>query len=119
MAVLGVLCVLAMIGLGIAQIYLGTLGIHYHFGYFWASVAIFVGIVMRIGLPFSIGAYFGAVDVMGWPWYVGVALMVPGLLLIFPAIVVEFCRNLFNGTPPLFKSKREEDETIIDHDETK
>ena len=37
-------------------------------------------------LPITIGSYFGAVDVMGWDWYVGLAIAAPGLYFVAAAL---------------------------------
>jgi len=69
MAALGVFGFLIFIGVGIAQAYVGFLGIEYHFGEVWGWVAIGAAFILRIMFPLTIATYFGAVDVLGWPWY--------------------------------------------------
>lgn len=78
---------IGFIAVGIAQFVLGYMGIEYHFGMWAALAAVAVGVFLRIVLPLSIGSYFGAVDVMGWEWYVGVLIAAPGLLFIVPSMV--------------------------------
>ena len=112
MAALGRVGFLIFLGVGIAQMYVGFLGIDYHFGELWAWGAIGLAFFLRIMFPLTIGTYFGAVDVLGWPWYGGVALAAPGLLFILPAMVTSVLETVF-------KPKQKASETIIDQDEFK
>lgn len=79
---------IALIVVGLLQITLGFAGIEYHLGGFWAFAAIVAALWLRFLLPVTIGSYFGAVDVMGWEWYVGVAIAAPGLLFVAPSMVM-------------------------------
>lgn len=79
---------IALIVVGLLQITLGFAGIEYHLGGFWAFAAIVAALWLRFLLPVTIGSYFGAVDVMGWEWYVGVAIAAPGLLFVVPSMVM-------------------------------
>ena len=72
---------------GAVQIYIGFLGIEYHLGTAWAWAAIGIAFGLRIMLPLTIGTFFGAISVMGWPWYGALALAAPGLLFVVPALV--------------------------------
>lgn len=78
----------ALIAVGLVQLGLGFAGIEYHLGVFWAFAAIVVAFWFRILLPITIGSFFGVVDVMGWPWYIGVAVALPGLMFIAPSMVM-------------------------------
>lgn len=69
------------------QFYLGFVGIEYHFGTLAALAALALAFMLRITFPITIGSFFGATDVMGWPWYIGVLIAIPGLLLIIPGMV--------------------------------
>jgi len=73
--------------LGIGQLWLGYVGIDYHLGFLAAGAAIAAAIFFRFMLPISIGSFFGAVDVMGWPWWGGVLVAAPGLVFLVPALV--------------------------------
>ena len=84
---LGILGFIFFFLFGIAQIYVGMLGIDYHFGSFWAYFAVFLAIFLRILLPVTIGSYFGAVDVLGWEWFFALAFATPGIIFILPATV--------------------------------
>jgi hypothetical protein len=79
---------IALIAVGVVQLALGFAGIEHHLGAFWAFAALVVAFGFRILLPITIGSFFGAVDVMGWPWYLGVAIALPGLMFIAPSMVM-------------------------------
>ena len=81
---------LAMLALGVAQIWLGFVGIEHHLGVWWATGAVALAFVVRIMLPLTIGTYFGAVDVLGWPWWVGVLVAAPGIIFMVPALIAWF-----------------------------
>ena len=46
--------------------------------------------------PLTIGTYFGVVDVLGWDWYLGVIIALPGVLFILPGLVTVIFQSLFN-----------------------
>ena len=80
---------------GAAQIYLGYIGIEYHFGFWVALGAIAAAFGLRIMLPITIGSFFGAVDVLGWPWWGGLLVAAPGLLFIAPVMVMAALEPIF------------------------
>jgi hypothetical protein len=84
------------LAVGAVQIYGGFVGIEYHFGTGWAWGAIAVGMVFRLMLPLTIGTFFGALDVCGWPWYGALLLAAPGLLFVLPAMVTAAFEGLRN-----------------------
>lgn len=86
-ASLGTVGIILFLLFGLAQLFVGTWGIDYHFGAFWATVAFILAIVFRFTLPVTIGSYFGAINVLGWDWYFALAFAAPGLLFILPATV--------------------------------
>ena len=47
--------------------------------------------------PLTIGTFFGALDVFGWPWFGALALAAPGLLFIVPAMITSAIANLTNS----------------------
>ena len=111
MAAFGVLGGILFLVVGIVQIYVGYIGIEYHLGSGFAIGALFLGFFFRIMFPLTIGTFFGALDVWGWPWYGALAFAAPGLLFIVPALVTgaistlvekknysNFSNN-FNSTP--------------------
>lgn len=84
---MGVFVVIGILSVGVIQLILGFMGLEHLLG-LWAS---FLGVALvftlRIFLPMTIGAWFGAVEVLGWPWWAGVLVVAPGLLFIAPAMV--------------------------------
>ena len=112
MAALGILGFFIFIVVGLAQAYVGFLGIEYHFSAIWGWVAIGAAFVLRIMFPLTIATYFGAVDVLGWPWYAGILLAAPGLLFVAPAMITAVLSTVF--------SKEQDAKSMtIDHDEKK
>lgn len=89
---------LALIVIGLVQLALGFVGIEHHFGVYWAVAALVVAFWFRFLLPITIGSYFGAVDVMGWEWYVGVAVAAPGLFFVLPGMVMAALESLKQGS---------------------
>ena len=110
MAAFGVLGFLIFILVGIGQAYVGFLGIEYHFGEIWGWVAIGAAFILRIMFPLTIATYFGAVDVLGWPWYGALALAAPGLLFAAPAMITAVI-----GT--VFSKEQNAKSMTIDHDD--
>jgi len=82
---------------GIIQIFVGYIGIEYHLGSGFAIGALILGFVFRIMFPLTIGTFFGALDVFGWPWFGALALAAPGLLFIVPAMITSAIANLTNS----------------------
>jgi len=79
---------LLVISFGLAQIVIGFLGIEYHLGFYVGVVFLILAFVFRFMLPLTIGAYFGAVDVLGWEWYMALIFALPGILLMFPVLIM-------------------------------
>lgn len=89
-----------MIGMtiyGIAQIWAGYIGIDHHLGAGWAIGAVVVTFLFRFSLPITIGSFFGAMNVWGWPWYGALIFAAPGLafmaLMIPGALASLFKKN--------------------------
>ena len=95
MAAFGALGGILFLLVGIVQIYVGYIGIEHHLGVGFAIGALVIGFVFRIMFPLTIGTFFGALDVWGWPWYGALALAAPGLLFIVPALVTSAISTLF------------------------
>jgi hypothetical protein len=95
MAAFGVLGGILFLIVGVVQIYVGYIGIEYHLGSGFAFGALFLGFFFRIMFPLTIGTFFGAMSVWGWPWYGAAALAAPGLLFIVPALVTTAIGSLF------------------------
>lgn len=91
---MGLFLWIAFLCVGIFQIYLAWHGVEYHWGT-WAAVGVIgASFFFRFILPISIGAYIGAVDVMGWEWWVGLLIAAPGLLFLIPAVLVEMMDSI-------------------------
>ena len=73
--------------IGLVQIVVGYLGIEYHLGSGWAIGLVITSIFFRISFPLTIGTFFGALDVLGWPWYGALILTLPGVLLMVPGAI--------------------------------
>lgn len=76
---------------GVAQIWAGYIGIDHHLGTGWAIGAVVVAILFRFSLPITIGSFFGAMNVWGWPWYGAFIFAAPGLAfmaLMIPALTL-------------------------------
>ena len=84
---LGCLWMILLMALGLGYAWLGVVGIEHHLGWGWALGAILLVFLARITLPITIGVYFAVVDVIGWPWWAGLLIAAPGIVLIVPANV--------------------------------
>ena len=73
--------------IGLVQIVVGYLGIEYHLGSGWAIGLVIASIFFFISFPLTIGTFFGALDVLGWPWYGALILTLPGVLLMVPGAI--------------------------------
>lgn len=92
---LGFLLFPFFLAIGAVQIYLGSLGIAHFLGFIGTVVVLVAALLLRILLPLSIGSYFGATVVMGWPWWVGLLIAAPGLIFILPSIVMMALEPIF------------------------
>jgi hypothetical protein len=81
---------------GLAQLYLGYVGIEDWLGSGWALGALALAFLVRIMLPLTIGTYLAMTNVFGYEWWVGVLVVAPGLLLIVPAMVTGVFSKVFN-----------------------
>lgn len=79
--------VVFFLGFAIAQGAIGFLGVEYHFGSGWAIGVLVLAFVFRFTLPLTIGTFFGALDVFGWPWYGALLITLPGLLFMVPGAI--------------------------------
>ena len=73
------LLIIGMLALAMAQLVAGYLGIQHHLGTVVAVLAVLAAFVLKFTLPLTIGAFFGAMNVWGWPWYGALAFALPGL----------------------------------------
>ena len=76
---------LAGLSVGVVQLWLGWIGIEHHLGEWAAVVAVLAVFFLRLMLAMTIGTYFGAVDVIGWPWWTGILIADPGIVFVIPA----------------------------------
>ena len=79
--------VLLMLGIGLAQMVIGYIGIDYHLGAGWAIGAVVLALVFRFSLPLTVGTFFGAMDVFGFSFIVSLLITLPGLLLMVPGAI--------------------------------
>ena len=105
MAALGIFGFIIFLGVGVVQIYAGFIGIEYHLGYWWAIAAVGASFLLRIMLPLTIGTFFGALDVWGWPWYGAAALAAPDKKPVIGvgAPVYTSGVHMWNGTNAILK----------------
>ena len=80
---------------GIAQIYLGYVGIEDWLGSAWALCALGLAFFARIMLPLTVGTYLAMTSVYGYDWWIGAIVAAPGLLLIVPAMVTDILSKVF------------------------
>lgn len=92
---MGALFILVMIA-GLAQLYLGYIGIEDWLGSAWALGALGLAFFARIMLPLTIGTYLAMTNVYGFEWWIGAIVAAPGLLLIVPALVTDTLSKVFN-----------------------
>ena len=96
----GTFGVIAFLLIGIVQIYAGYLGIEYHLGSGWAIAAVIASLFFQFPIVLTVGTFFGALDVWGWPWFGALIFAMPGLLFVAPgvfAVAVGGLVNLFKG----------------------
>ena len=96
----GTFGVIAFLLIGIVQIYAGYLGIEYHLGSGWAVAAVIASLFFQFPIVLTVGTFFGALDVWGWPWFGALIFAMPGLLFAAPGVVgvaVGGLLNLFKG----------------------
>ena len=79
--------VILMLGIGLAQMVIGYIGIEYHFGAGWAIGAVVLALMFRFSLPLTVGTFFGAMDVFGFSFIVALLITLPGLLLMIPGAI--------------------------------
>ncbi len=92
---------LLMLGIGLAQMVIGYIGIDYHFGAGWAIGAVVLALMFRFSLPLTVGTFFGAMDVFGFSFIVSLLITLPGLLLMVPGAIAAGIAGLASS----FKSK--------------
>ena len=78
---------LFVLAIGIAQLVIGFMGIEFYIGTIGAVIVVALCFMFRFSLPVTIGTFFGALEVLDWPWYYALLITLPGLLLIIPASI--------------------------------
>lgn len=71
----------------LVQLGVGWSGIEHLAGWGWALAVCLLAVATRFTLPLTIGVFFGARDVFGWHWLAALALALPGLLVMIPAVL--------------------------------
>lgn len=92
---MAILMIVIMIA-GVAQLYLGYVGIEDWLGSGWALGALALAFFARIMLPLTVGTYLAMTNVYGYEWWVAAIVAAPGLLLILPAMVSDTFSKFFN-----------------------
>jgi hypothetical protein len=85
---LGIFGFIVFLVVGITQAAIGYMGIEHYFGTIAAVIALIAAVYWRLMLPLTVGTFFGAMEVLGWPWYFALLITAPGLLFVVPAVVV-------------------------------
>ena len=113
MAALGIFSGIAFLLVGIVQIFVGYIGIEYHLGTGFAIGALALGFLFRVMLPLTIGTFFGAMNVWGWPWYGAAALAAPGLMFMLPALITGAVGTLLTSKKQSNPSENYRNETSV------
>lgn len=90
-----VLALLLFFGYGFTQLYAGYLGMEKLAGAWWAAGVVVAAVFFQFGLPLSIGAFYGAISIWGWPWWIAFPFVAPGLALNLLMVPGKMAR-LFN-----------------------
>lgn len=77
-----------IVGLSLANIVVGFMGIENEWGFGWAVGAIFLALLFRFTLPLTIGAFYGALNIFGWHWFFALLFAAPGLALLIPGSMI-------------------------------
>lgn len=80
--------IIAILILGVVQLYLGYIGIEDWLGFGWALGALALAIFARIMLPLTIGTYFAITNVYGYDWWLGLIIAAPGILFLLPQFLI-------------------------------
>jgi len=87
---LGCVLMFMILGYGLLQIVAGYIGISEKWGTGWAIGALVLCFGTRISLPLTIGSFFAARDIWGWPWGLALLFATPGLAfmaLMIPGLI--------------------------------
>ena len=79
------------------QLYAGFVGIAFYCGSIVAIAALLFAIIFRFTLPITIGAFFGAIKVWHWHWFLALLFVSPGFALIIPGVLMAIISKLTNS----------------------
>ena len=101
---IGILALTAFFVFVSAQIAAGYVGIDHSIGPLWALIAVFSAVLLRFTLPITIGAFFGAMNLWGWHWAVALLFATPGLLFVFPGVILAIVSLTTTGASTLTRA---------------
>lgn len=79
--------ILAVFGYGIFIVGLGFVGLNDWIGVYGVALGIIL-LLIRSGVLLSIAALYGAMVAFSVPWYLGLIIVAPQLILLIPAVMV-------------------------------
>lgn len=97
--VLALVALTAFAAWRLARAALGAAGLWLDAGPLWAVLAVAVLILFRFAIPLRIGVVLGSISLLGWPWYVGVLLAAPRLLLMLPGYLSALLARIRHPRP--------------------
>lgn len=93
-AFIGIIGFMLILAYGLTQLAIGFIGIEDQIGSIWAWIALALALFLRFTLPITIGAFFGATEVLGWHWALALIFVAPGLLIMIPGMLAVIFENL-------------------------
>ena len=109
---LGCPLVLLVLFFGLVQFALGYQGIEYELGTGWAIIAVAAALIFKFTLPITIGTYFGVVHVHGGPWWAGLLVAAPGLLVAVPFMATTVLAFILDSGKKVWASTGEQPQDI-------
>jgi len=97
--VLAVVALTAFAGWRLARAALGVAGLWLDAGPLWAVLAVVALALFRFSIPLRIGVLLGSISLLGWPWYLGLILAAPRLLLVLPGYVSALLAHIRHPRP--------------------
>jgi hypothetical protein len=97
--VLAVVALTAFAAWRLGRAVLGATGLWLDAGPLWAVLAVVALALFRFSLPLRIGVVLGSITLLGWPWYLGVLLAAPRLLLMLPGYVSALLARIRHPRP--------------------
>jgi hypothetical protein len=71
----------------IGRFALGAMGLWVDLGPVWAVAGVAALVLFGFSIPIRIGAFLGAVSLLGWPWLVALIVAAPRLWLMLPGLI--------------------------------